>query len=94
MVICENKDKNGLRFVGRKRALRAKESTFSWTDRDLEPLRGRCVALRTAYGCRVGRLGLGAKDGRVMWTVTGLCFATDAVKSVRSSAVLPVVVLR
>jgi hypothetical protein len=64
-----------------------------WTDRDLAALRGRAVALRTSYGTRVGRLGLAAAAGEISWEVTGLRFVAEAVRTVKGSDVLPVVVL-
>lgn len=89
-------DRNGLRYVGRRRPRRARAegSSFRYTDRDLGRLRGRTVALRTAYGCVVGRLGLGARAGEVSWEVQGVYFTAEAVRSLRDGDVLPVAVLR
>jgi hypothetical protein len=68
--------------------------TFRYTDRDLNRLLGKTVSLGGKHVERTtGRLSLRAVNGHVYFSVLDICFVPDSVKSLRDSAVLPVVVL-
>lgn len=58
----------------------------------LDDLLGRTVSLRTAYGDRVGRLGLTAANGVISYEVRGLRFMGEIVRTV-IDGLLPVVVI-
>lgn len=72
---------------------------FNYTDRDLQPMLGRTVAVKTLDGRHsrpvTGRLSLKAcGDSRsICYVVGSQMFCPDVVLSVQNSQVLPIVVL-
>ncbi len=69
---------------------------FTYTDRDLKPLLGRTVSVKTIdrhSTPTTGRLSLKAFNGDICYVVGSQMFCPDAVLSVQPSMVLPIVVL-